>query len=265
MKKILFIGAGKMARAIAKGMVANGFSAKNLAAFDVLPEAAKLFTQETGVAAASTGLDSLLAKADTVLLAVKPQYLASAVKSAALNKKFVLSIVAGVPLKKLAQLTGAKKIVRVMPNTPALVGAGCSGYAISAAVTKEEAKAAERLLSSFGKAFLLEEHLLNAVTALSGSGPAYVFDFITALADGGVACGLPRGVALELAAGTVAGSAKLVTEAGRHPGELRDAVTSPAGTTIAALEVLEDRAFRGAVIAAVKAAAARSEELGRNA
>mgnify|MGYP000646358798 CR=1 FL=1 len=285
MSKLFFLGAGKMATAIAGGIVkAEVFQKAELAAFDVSPKAADEFEQKTGVRCYWGGADSLLFRgkdgaeecggalrkiveqADAVLLAVKPQVLASALEPLAgcLAGKPVISIVAGVPIDRLAGLTGSGRIVRVMPNTPALVGEGAAGYSLAPEAQAADGELANRILSAVGVAMQVDEKYLTAVTALSGSGPAYVFEFIRALSDGGVAEGLPRDVATKLAIQTVLGSAAMAKETGIHPAILKDQVTSPGGTTIRALEVLEDRAFAGAVIAAVRACARRSEELGKN-
>ena len=285
MSKLFFLGAGKMATAIAGGIVkAEVFQKAELAAFDVSPKAADEFEQKTGVRCYWGGADSLLFRgkdgaeecggalrkiveqADAVLLAVKPQVLASALEPLAgcLAGKPVISIVAGVPIDRRAGLTGSGRIVRVMPNTPALVGEGAAGYSLAPEAQAADGELANRILSAVGVAMQVDEKYLTAVTALSGSGPAYVFEFIRALSDGGVAEGLPRDVATKLAIQTVLGSAAMAKETGIHPAILKDQVTSPGGTTIRALEVLEDRAFAGAVIAAVRACARRSEELGKN-
>lgn len=285
MSKLFFLGAGKMATAIAGGIVkAEVFQKAELAAFDVSPKAADEFEQKTGVRCYWGGADSLLFRgkdgaeecggalrkiveqADAVLLAVKPQVLASALEPLAgcLAGKPVISIVAGVPIDRLAGLTGSGRIVRVMPNTPALVSEGAAGYSLAPEAQAADGELANRILSAVGVAMQVDEKYLTAVTALSGSGPAYVFEFIRALSDGGVAEGLPRDVATKLAIQTVLGSAAMAKETGIHPAILKDQVTSPGGTTIRALEVLEDRAFAGAVIAAVRACARRSEELGKN-
>ena len=254
MSKLLLIGAGKMATAIARGLVKSGlFAPAELLAYDVNPVAAADFTKATGVECAITGCFELAAAADRVLLAIKPQTLAKA-----------LSIVAGVPLQRLSELTGSRKVIRVMPNTPAQIGRGASAIAAAPDVDEAELKLAEKIFGAVGIVMLVDEHNLDAVTALSGSGPAYVFEFIQALADGGVASGLPRAAATELAVQTVIGAAEMVRATGLHPTALKDQVTSPGGTTIRALEVLEDRAFAGTVIQAVRAACARSEELGRS-
>ena len=265
MSKLLFIGTGKMGSAIAGGIVRAGlFPASELAGFDVSAKAAADFTAGTGVRC-GTDVQTELAQAENVLIAVKPQYLEAAI--APLKGKFtgklIISIVAGVPIDTLSALTGSSRIVRVMPNTPALVGKGAAAYAGGPGASAEDTAFVSGIFDAAGLGVQVPEKLLDAVTGLSGSGPAYVFEFIQALADGGVAEGLPRDVALRLAAQTVLGSAAMVLESGLHPAVLKDQVTSPGGTTIRALEVLESHAFAGALIEAVRAAAERSAELGR--
>jgi pyrroline-5-carboxylate reductase len=270
MIKLFVIGAGKMGGAIAGGLIAKKmYASDEVAAFDVSPAAAESFAGRAGCAAYSRFEDaqSAFAEASAVLLAVKPQVLEPALvmwknASARLADKLVISIVAGVPIANIARLTGGDRIVRVMPNTPALIGAGAAAYAPGPGATDGDAALVEKILSAVGMARRMKEGDLDAVTALSGSGPAYVFAFIQALADGGVAEGLSREAALALAVQTVLGSAEMAARSGEHPAVLKDAVTSPGGTTIRALEVLEDRGFSGAVIQAVRAAAARSRELG---
>ncbi len=267
MSKIMFLGAGKMATAIAGGLVKNGvFDAAELTGFDPSPAAAAAFTEATDAVCRSDDPGSLVEEAECVLLAVKPQMLADAVRPLAslLEGKLIISIVAGVPLARVAKLTGSHRVVRVMPNTPALVGCGAAAYAGSGETTDADLAFAGRIFSAVGIAMATEERYLDAVTAVSGSGPAYVFEFIQALSDGGVAAGLSRDMATKLAVQTVLGAAEMVRSTGLHPTVLKDQVTSPAGTTIRALEVLESRAFAGTVIAAVRACAERSEELGRS-
>ena len=178
-------------------------------------------------------------------------------------KHLVVSIAAGVTLKSLAEQLGDRRLVRVMPNTPCLVGASASGYSAGAAASKEDVALVGRLLNAVGKAFALPEHLLDAVTGLSGSGPAFVYTVIEAMTDGGVHVGLPRDVAIALAAQTVLGAARMVLETGQHPMVLKDAVASPGGTTIAGLHALERGGLRAALMNAVEAATKRSQELGK--
>ena len=262
--KIGFLGAGRMATAIAGGMVKHGFAPERIMAYDPVPAALKNFSAACGGAGAPDA-PSMAAACEVILLAVKPQYLASALEPlrGKISGKLILSIVAGVKLEKLAALTGAERIVRVMPNTPALVGAGCGAFAVSGKVSAEDRAFAVQVLDSIGAFEELAEHHLDAVTALSGSGPAYVYEMIQAMADGGVTLGLPRALALKLAAETVRGSAMMVTATGTHPTELRDQVCSPGGTTIAGVNELARRGFRAAVIDAEIAAFERSVELGK--
>ncbi len=270
MSAICFIGAGKMATAIAGGAVKSGlYKAKELLAYDISAEAAKAFTGATGVRCVTgnpaAAVKEAVKKAAAVLLAVKPQQFAAAAEElkGALDGKTVISIIAGMPLAKLQEATGAERIIRVMPNTPALVKCGAAAYAPAEKAEKADCELTEKIFGAVGTVIRVNEKDLDAVTALSGSGPAYVFLFIQALADGGVAAGLPRKAALELALQTVTGAAAMARNTGMHPAELKDMVTSPGGTTAAALRVLENRAFTGAVTDAVLAARDRSEELGK--
>jgi pyrroline-5-carboxylate reductase len=180
------------------------------------------------------------------------------------RKHLLVSIAAGVATSRLeAALPGRSRVVRVMPNTPALVGAAAAGFSLGKSATRSDGQLVQRLFSAVGVAFQLKENLLDAVTGLSGSGPAYVYQFIEALSDGGVAAGLPRDVATQLAAQTVLGGARMVLETGTHPGTLKDMVTSPGGTTIEGLHELEKGKMRGTVMNAVRAAAAKSKKLGQ--
>lgn len=266
MKKLYFIGAGKMATAIAGGLTASGnFSAKELGAFDPDPRSAEFFTNASAIPVDTDSPSDGIRESSALLLAVKPQVIASlAVYRDLMKDKLIISIAAGISIDQLKEITGSSRIIRVMPNTPALVGKGASGYVCSENISADEESFAKKILGSVGIAFKFNEPALDAVTALSGSGPAYVFEFIQALADGGVAEGLPRDTAQILAAQTLIGAAEMVLKTGEHPSSLKDKVTSPAGTTSRALEVLADRSFSGTVIKAVRAAAARSRELGKN-
>jgi pyrroline-5-carboxylate reductase len=202
-----------------------------------------------------------------LILAVKPDQVGGAlseIRDQVTEKHLLISIAAGVTLAKLeASLGGDTRIVRVMPNTPALVGDSATGFALGKSATPADAELAKKLFSAVGVAFQVKESLLDAVTGLSGSGPAYVYLFIEALSDGGVAAGLPRDVATRLAAQTVMGAAKMVLETGQHPGALKDMVTSPGGTTIEGLHELEKGKLRGTVMSAVRAATEKSKKLGQ--
>jgi pyrroline-5-carboxylate reductase len=265
--KIGFLGAGKMAGALAKGFInAKLVKPAQVLAADPFDAARKHFSHATGAKAVAANLP--VAKAANVLiLATKPDQVAAALAeiSAVFTKKHLLiSIAAGVTLAKLeGALPAGARVIRVMPNTPALVGAGAAGFALGKNATASDGELAKKLLSSVGIAMQVKEGLLDAVTGLSGSGPAYVYQFIEALSDGGVAAGLPRDVSTRLAAQTVLGGAKMVLETGQHPGALKDQVTSPGGTTIEGLHELEKGKLRGVVISAVRAATEKSKKLGQ--
>jgi pyrroline-5-carboxylate reductase len=209
-----------------------------------------------------------VAQADVVILAVKPQTMSEALASmrdAIKGNALVVSIAAGVTLGRLeAALPEGQRVVRVMPNTPCLIGRGASGFALGKDATKDDAKLVASLLSAVGVAFEMPEKLLDAVTGLSGSGPAFVYSMIEAMAAGGVAEGMSAELAGELAARTVSGAAEMVLQTGERPAVLRDRVTSPGGTTLAGLGVLRERGFGEAVSDAVKAATRRSVELGQS-
>ena len=263
---IAMIGSGQMGEALVGGwLAAKTVPPGALVATDASAERRDLMKRRFGV---RTGTDNreAAAGADVVVLAVKPQILDGVMKelSSALAGKLVLSIAAGVTIAHLAKLApkGAR-VVRVMPNTPVLVREGVSALSFGAGVTEKDQQLARRLFEAVGRAVVVEEKLMDAVTGLSGSGPAYVFLAIEALADGGVKMGLPRTVADLLAAQTVLGAARMVLETGEHPAKLKNNVASPGGTTIAGLHRLEQGGLRAALMAAVEAAAKRSEELGR--
>jgi pyrroline-5-carboxylate reductase len=262
-----FLGAGQMATALAKGWGSAGLLdvAKAIAS-DPYPTAREKFTANTGVRAVESNADVVRA-CPVVFLAVKPQTMAGVLTEICSHltpNHLVVSIAAGFTLTQLADVLGSNsRLVRVMPNTPALVGACAAGFAAGTAATKDDVELVGRLFNAVGTAFAVPEHLLDAVTGLSGSGPAFVYVLIEALADGGVKAGLPRDVAMKLAAQTVFGSAKMVLDTGTHPGVLKDAVASPGGTTIAGLHALERAAFRAAAMDAVEAAANRAAELAK--
>lgn len=262
-----FLGAGRMATAIAGGLVRTGlYKAEQILAADPIAACREQFTNETGVAAAAENR-TVVDKADTIILAVKPQYVAAALEPLQeifTSRKLLISIAAGVTLEQLQTILGGEtRLVRVMPNTPFLVGKGAAGYCLGSLATEEDAQLVEQLLAAGGTAARVPETLLDAVTGLSGCGPAYGFLMIEALSDGGVRMGLPREVATRLAAQTLAGAAAMVLETGEHPGKLKDQVTSPGGATIAGIESLETDGVRGALIRAVRAATLRSSELGK--
>lgn len=261
-----FLGAGQMATALASGWAKAGLLdvARSRAA-DPYPEVRERFEKATGVQAVATN-GVVAALCDVLVLAVKPQVmpdLLAELKPALEPRHLVVSIAAGITLKTIADGLGTARLVRVMPNMPCLVGASASGYTARGTYGNPDAQLVGRLFSAVGKAYHVPEHLLDAVTGLSGSGPAFVYLLIEALADGGVKCGLPRDVAQALAAQTVMGAAKMVLETGQHPGVLKDAVASPGGTTIAGLHALERAAFRAAAMDAVEAATKRAQELGK--
>lgn len=263
-----FLGAGKMATALARGFIRAKLVAPNqIIASDSVPAARAAFVKETGAKAVLSNAE-VLRSAKVILLAVKPDQTASVLTE--MRDQFtaahlLVSIAAGVPIAKLeAALPSGARVIRVMPNTPALVGESATAFAPGKSARPADSALAQKLFASVGTAFQVKESLLDAVTGLSGSGPAYVYLFIEALSDGGVAAGLPRDVATRLAAQTVLGGAKMVLETGQHPGALKDMVTSPGGTTIEGLHELEKGKFRGTVMSAVRAAAEKARKLGQS-
>jgi pyrroline-5-carboxylate reductase len=260
---IAFLGAGNMARALLQGCLGRGgYPAAQLAATDVSEEARAKIASDLGVGVFPDNAEAVR-WAQVIVLAVKPQVLPQVLAEIAPQltpDKLVISIVAGVPSERLRLgLKGHSRIVRAMPNTPATVGAGAT--AITGAAS-EDLAFATTLFESVGIVVRLPEASMNAVTGLSGSGPAFAFVAIEALSDAGVHAGLPRDVAIKLAAQTLLGAAQLVLETGEHPAKLKDMVTSPGGTTIAGLAAAERAGLRHALQAAVEAATARAKELG---
>ncbi|KAK9810248.1 hypothetical protein WJX72_007313 [[Myrmecia] bisecta] len=219
-----------------------------------------------GVKAVDGNLE-VVQNSEVVFIAVKPQYVSvvlNEVRGSLKEKHIVVSIAAGIPLATLKEAAGDDKhLIRVMPNTPCLVGETAAAMCLGGRATEEDGNVVEKLFSAVGSIFKVDEKLLSAVTGLSGSGPAYIFLMIEALADGGVRAGLPRDISQQLAAQTVLGSAKMVLETGKHPGVLKDMVTSPAGTTIAGVHELEKAGVRAAFINAVVAASNRADELAK--
>jgi pyrroline-5-carboxylate reductase len=267
--RVGFLGAGRMATALAKGLVEARFAAaESILASDPLPAARDAFSAGSGSRGTASNAEVVRA-ADVLVLAVKPTHVAEVlteVRTEVQPRHLVISIAAGVPLKTLIALLGsATRLARVMPNTPCLVGAGASAYALGGSATADDGQLVSKLLSTVGIAIELPESLLDAVTGLSGSGPAYIYQVIEALSDGGVLMGLPRDVATRLASQTVLGAAQMVVQTGEAPAVLKDAVASPGGTTIAGLHALEAGGLRAALMNAVQAATLRSRALGETA
>ncbi len=262
-----FLGAGKMATALANGFTSAGLVApKQLIASDPSAPARSAFAKVTGARITQNNTD-VARFAQVLFLAVKPDQVGTVlaeIRDIFSPGHLLISIAAGVPLAKLEAGLGAEaRLIRVMPNTPALIGASASAFALGKGAQPRDGELVQRLLSAVGVAFQLKESLLDAVTGLSGSGPAYIYLIIEALSDGGVAAGLPRDVATRLAAQTALGSARMVLETGYHPGALKDMVTSPGGTTIEGLHELEKGKLRGTLISAVRAATEKSKRLGQ--
>ena len=267
--RVGFLGAGNMAEALIRGLlianVTEGTSETVIVASDVKEERLRELKEAHGIHVTSDN-GELVRTCDVVVLAVKPQVIDKVLDVVAKELKsetLIISIAAGVPLTALeARLPAGARVVRAMPNTPATSLAGATAIAAGTHATKEDLKLATTLFEAVGRVVTLDETLLDAVTGLSGSGPAYVMLIIEALADGGVKVGLHRDTALLLAAQTVYGSAKLLLETGEHPGRLKDMVTSPGGTAIAGLHTLESGALRKTLIDAVESATTRAGELG---
>lgn len=262
-----FIGAGQMATALARGFVEKQLVvASNLAAADPFAPSRERFLAALPGTRVGDDNATVARAADVCILAVKPAQapsVAKEIRTALRPETLVVSIAAGVTLEKLAVgLPKRARVIRVMPNTPCLIGRGASAFARGEHATSDDAQLISELLAAVGTVHEVSEKLLDAVTGLSGSGPAFVYTVIEALSDGGVRAGLPRELAAILAAQTVAGAAEMVLVTGEHPAKLRDAVTSPGGTTIAGLEALESGGLRAALIAAVREATHRATELG---
>ena len=265
--RFAFLGGGNMAEALIKGLLTGlAVNPRHIVATDVIRERRDYLREAYGIC---TSDDNPQAVRDSqvIFLAVKPQTVPALLESIApeVNRdKLIVSIAAGIPLSTLqCALADDSRIVRVMPNTPALVLAGAAGISPSPTATPADIALVERIFNVVGRATVVSDSLMDTVTGLSGSGPAFVFALIEGLSDGGVLMGLDRPTATMLAAQTVLGAAKMVLETGKHPGELKDMVTSPAGTTIAGMQALEDGGLRGLMMAAVRRATERSQELGR--
>jgi pyrroline-5-carboxylate reductase len=266
-RRIGFLGAGNMAQALVRGLLSSGLvETENLRASDPSEERRSLLSREHAVTTHADN-ESLARWANVLVLAVKPQVLDAAlgeIASSVQPATLVISIAAGVKLSRIeAYLPPTVRVVRAMPNTPAIAQAAATAVAGGSRSTSDDVRVASEIFGAVGRVVALDETLLDAVTGLSGSGPAYVMLVIEALADGGVNMGLSRQASLLLASQTVYGAAKLLLETGEHPARLRDAVTSPGGTTIAGLTALEAGGLRSALIDAVKRATERAQELGR--
>ena len=265
MYRLALIGCGKMGQALLRGITRSGVIAgSEILVCDVSRAPIDGLLTELGCAF-TTSPNDVAETAEAVIVAVKPKDIPSLfmdLPPGRMAKKLVMSVAAGVTLSQLAHyLPRGSRIVRIMPNTPALIGKGVAAYSAESDTTAEDIALVEAIFGSSGAVHRIDESLMDAVTGLSGSGPAYVFMAIEALADGGVRCGLPRALAMDLAARTMAGAAEMVLSTGQHPGQLKDAVTSPGGTTIAGIAALEAAGFRSALINAVTAATQRSVEL----
>lgn len=266
--KIGFLGTGKMAIALAKGFVGNGVPSGHIYAANPNPNSLKAFQSEVSSdVVIATCLTNWIDQVDVLFLAVKPHIMPSVLEKIGQripNSALVVSVATGLSIQKLEDwLPNGSRVVRVMPNTPCLVGQGASGVSKGSQTQDSDLQTVCNLMETVGMVACVEERLLDAVTGLSGSGPAYVFQMIEALSDGGVKMGLPRTIATELAARTLMGAAAMVLETGQHPGELKDAVTSPGGTTIAALHALEKGNLRSTLMDAVEASTSRSQEIGK--
>ena len=263
--KIGCIGLGNMASAILGGILSRGMACpEEILGFDKLEAAGAKAAERFGIRLADNNRQ-VAEESDLLFLAVKPQFfpeVLTEIGSLVKPETVIISIAAGKSIAYLeAGFSGAHKIVRCMPNTPALVGEGCTGVCCNGHVTEAEMEQVMKLLNCFGKAYRVAESMMDAVVAVSGSSPAYVFLLIEAMADGAVQAGMPRAQAYEFAAQAVLGSAKMVLETGKHPAELKDMVCSPAGTTIEAVKVLEEKGFRAAVMDAMEACVERNRQL----
>ncbi|MGL6226057.1 MAG: pyrroline-5-carboxylate reductase [Thermoguttaceae bacterium] len=268
-KTIGFIGAGQMSTALAGGFLRNLLKPDQLFACDVSEDAGKKFAQKTGARILGSIVE-VVSVSDLVFLAVKPQHVGNVFPElrkslgSAQPKKTLISIAAGISIRTLTEHVGENQpVIRVMPNTPCLIGKGVCGLTPSSDVCEEEVATVEQLLQTVGSTVRVQESQMDVVTGLSGSGPAFVYMMIEALSDAGVLKGLPRSVALQLAVETVRGASEMVLQSGEHPAVLKDRVTSPGGTTIAGIRVLEEKGLRSTLIEAVASATERSAELGK--
>ena len=263
--KIGFIGTGNMGSSIIKGILSSKFEEnENINIFDLNKDKVNNLVKEYGINAVNSEKE-LAKNCDIIVLSVKPHIIPVVLKNLSENVKkdtIILTIAAGISISVIENALGEdKKVVRTMPNTPAQVLSGMTAVTFNKNIENSEKEIIFKLLNSFGKSVEIEEKLMHAYTGISGSLPAYVYMFMEALADGGVLCGMPRDKAYKIVAQAVEGSAKMLLETGKHPGQLKDEVCSPAGTTIEAVRVLENGNFRGNVIEAVAACTEKSKEM----
>lgn len=266
-KIIGFIGGGNMGSAIIGGLLSSGLSDKDhIIAADKNPESVDRLKNTYGIQASTENIE-ISSNADILFLSVKPNMFAAVIpeiRDTVKENAIIVSIAAGQPIARIESLFEKPvKLVRVMPNTPALVGASMSALCKNERITEEEIAEIQSIFNSFGESEIVSESLIDAVVGVSGSSPAYVYMLIEAMADAAVADGMPRAQAYKFAAQAVLGSAKMVLETGKHPGELKDAVCSPGGTTIEAVAVLEKNGFRSAVIEAQRACVKKSIEMSK--
>lgn len=267
-KKISIVGGGNMGEVIAAGIISAGLiPAKDLTITDIVTDRLNHLKKKYTITV-TTDNKTAVKTADIIILAVKPQAMGnvlSELATAVTKTKLVISIAAGIPALFIeSYLKKGTRVIRVMPNTPALIGEGAAALAAGTAASESDLALARKIFDSVGVTVIVSENLMDAVTGLSGSGPAYGFIIIEALSDAGVKMGLTRDVALKLAAQTMAGAAKLCLRGDRHPGQLKDMVTSPGGTTIAGIKALEEGKLRATLMEAVEAATLRSRELGES-
>lgn len=262
--KIVFIGGGNIAEAILKGLLGSGYSSENIRVSDPAKQVRDKLNRLYGVAVEGDNNQAAF-WGDVIILAVKPGAVDPVCHEIvqSIKGKLLVSVAAGIRSTTILDLLEHEaRVIRVMPNTPALVGEGMSALAPAGGATADDLESATKIFETVGRTVVVPERLMDAVTGLSGSGPAYVFLMIEALADGGVKAGLPRDNAMLLAAQTVLGAARMVLDTGLHPGVLKDKVASPGGTTIEGLHVLEEADLRGTLMDAVCAAAEKSKALG---
>jgi len=264
-KKIGFIGAGNMAEAMIKGIINTGlYTADEIIASEVYEPRRKYISEALGIEV-HEGNEIIAKSTKFIVLSVKPQQInevMASIKGKLTKDHLIMSIAAGVTLATL-ESTAPSRFIRVMPNQPCMVLASASAYSRGSKATSADCETVAKVLNAVGISYEVKESLLDAVTGLSGSGPAYAYMMIEALSDGGVLLGLPRDVSTRLAAQTLLGAAKTILETGEQPGKMKDIVCSPGGTTIEAVRVLEESGLRAALINAVKASAMRSKELGK--